>query len=81
MVVIKDIECVIYYYKVLIDFVVKLKLFYKVFIVFFGEKEMNGVIYIEVGLNGFVEMEIVEKFDVDENCILVVVNKYFIGFD
>ena len=81
MVVTKDIECAIHYYKALTDLVVKLKLPYKVLIAFSGEKEMNGVTYTEAGLNGFAETETAEKFDADENRILVVANKYLTGFD
>ena len=81
MVVTKDIECAIHYYKALTDLVVKLKLPYKVFIAFSGEKEVNGVTYTEAGLNGFAETETAERFESDENRILVVANKYLTGFD
>ena len=81
MVVTKDIECAIHYYKALTDLVVKLKLPYKVLIAFSGEKEVNGVTYTEAGLNGFAETETAERFESDENRILVVANKYLTGFD
>ena len=81
MVVTKDIECAIHYYKALTDLVVKMKLPYKVLIAFSGEKEVDGVSYTEAGLNGFAETETAERFEADENRILVVANKYLTGFD
>lgn len=81
MVVTKDIECAIHYYKALADLIVKLKLPYKVLIAFSGEKEVGGVTYTEAGLNGFAETETAERFEADENRILVVANKYLTGFD
>lgn len=81
MVVTKDIECAIHYYKALTDFVTRLKLPYKVLIAFSGEKEIDGTIYTEAGLNGFAETETAERFEADESRILVVANKYLTGFD
>lgn len=81
MVVTKDIECAIHYYKALTDLVAKLKLPYKIIIAFSGEKEVNEITYTESGMNGFAETDTAEKFESDENRILVVANKYLTGFD
>lgn len=54
---------------------------FKVVIVFFGKKKVDGVEYIEAFMNGFFDKDIKDKFDEDDYCILVVANKYLIGFD
>ena len=50
-------------------------------IAFSGEKEVDGATYTEESLNGFNDAKTKEKFDLDENRILVVANKYLTGFD
>lgn len=41
---------------------------FKVVIVFFGLKEVDGIEYIEVDINGFLEGDIKDYFDVNYKC-------------
>lgn len=54
---------------------------FKIMIAFSGEKEVDGVTYTEDLLNGVSESKTKETFDLDENRILIVANKYLTGFD
>ena len=42
---------------------------------------MDGVEYSEAGLNRFPDSRTPEKFEKDNNRILVVSNKFIVGFD
>lgn len=81
MVVTKDIECAIRYYLALKKLAQERNLPYKILVAFSGEKEVDHATYTEAELNGFPETKTAEIFDVDENKILVVANKYLTGFD
>nr|WP_290446010.1 DEAD/DEAH box helicase family protein [Acinetobacter lwoffii] len=54
---------------------------FNIMIAFSGEKEVDGQTYTEESLNGFSESKTKDHFDLDENRILVVANKYLTGFD
>lgn len=81
LVVTFDIECAILYYKAICGIIEKKKLPYKALIAFSGEKTLAGKAYTEAGMNGFPDNETAEKFDKQDNRILVVANKYITGFD
>ncbi|MCI6336805.1 MAG: type I restriction endonuclease [Prevotella sp.] len=81
MVVTKDIECAIRYYYALTKLKKEMALPYNILIAFSGEKTVDNVSYSETGINGFPENQTAEKFEADENRILVVANKYLTGFD
>lgn len=81
MVVTKDIECAILYYKALTDLAEKKRLPFKILIAFSGVKTIKGVEYTEAGLNGFPDSETAKHFESDDYKILVVANKYLTGFD
>lgn len=81
MVVTKDIECAIRYYMALNEIKAEHRMPYGILIAFSGEKDVDGVKYTEASLNGFPDNKTPEKFDKDENRILVVANKYLTGFD
>ena len=53
---------------------------FNIMIAFSGEKEVDGQTYTEESLNGFSESKTKDHFDLDENRILVVANKYLTGF-
>ena len=56
---------------------------FKALVAFTGEVKDpdNGERYTEPGMNGFSEDKLPEKFDLDENRLLIVANKYQTGFD
>lgn len=81
MVVTKDIECAITYYEALREIAREKKLPYGILIAFSGSKTIKGREYTEAELNGFPESKTAENFELDENRILVVANKYLTGFD
>ena len=81
MVVTKDIECAITYYEALREIAHEKKLPYGILIAFSGSKTIKGREYTEADLNGFPESKTAENFELDENRILVVANKYLTGFD
>lgn len=54
---------------------------FKIMIAFSGEKEVDGITYTEDLLNGVSESKTKDTFDLDENRILIVANKYLTGFD
>lgn len=54
---------------------------FKIMIAFSGEKEVDGITYTEDLLNGVSESKTKDNFDLDENRILIVANKYLTGFD
>jgi len=81
MIVTQNIEAAIRYYKAVQAELAKRGDPFKVLIAFSGEKEVDGIKYTEADLNGFHEDKTREKFDLDENRLLVVANKYLTGFD
>ncbi len=81
MVITQSIESAINYYKALKAILKDKGSPFKIAIAFSGEKELKGIKYSEVGLNGFSEKETSTKFNEDEYRILVVANKYLTGFD
>ena len=81
LVVTKDIECAIKYWTAICKIIEEKRLPYKALIAFSGEKTIAGKSYTEAGLNGFSDSETDQRFDLDENRILVVANKYITGFD
>lgn len=81
MIVTQNIEAAIRYYKAVRAELAKRGDPFKVLIAFSGEKEVDGIKYTEADLNGFHEDKTREKFDLDENRLLVVANKYLTGFD
>ncbi len=50
-------------------------------VAFSGKVAMKGESFSEPGMNGFPEKELPERFDMDENNVLIVANKYQTGFD
>ena len=42
---------------------------------------MQGETFTEPGINGFSEASLPDNFDLDENNVLIVANKYQTGFD
>lgn len=81
MVVTKDIECAILYYKALCGIADKKKIPFKILIAFSGTKTVNGREYTEAEMNGFPDTKTAENFESDDYRILVVANKYLTGFD
>lgn len=81
MVVTKDIECAILYYKALCEIADKKKMPFKILIAFSGTKAVNGREYTEAEMNGFPDTKTAENFESDDYRILVVANKYLTGFD
>lgn len=81
LVVTKDIECAIEYYKALCDIKERMKLPYNILIAFSGTKTIAGKEYSEALMNGFPDSKTADEFEKDENRILVVANKYITGFD
>ena len=81
MVVTRDIECAIRYYKAISEIVAQKNLPYKPIIAFSGEKIVDGITYTEAGMNGFPDNQTPEKLDSADYQILVVANKYLTGFD
>lgn len=81
LVVTKDIECAITYYKALTQLVEEKKIPFKVLIAFSGTKSIHGIEYTEAGMNGFPDSKTAEMFEQDEYRLLVVANKYITGFD
>ena len=81
LVVTKDIECAIQYYKALCEIKDRNRLPYNILIAFSGTKTISGKDYTEASMNGFPDSDTAKEFDKDENRILVVANKYITGFD
>ena len=52
-----------------------------VLVAFSGKVNDDGDEVTEVGLNGFPEKELPDRFDTDENHVLIVAEKYQTGFD
>ena len=81
MVVTQSITSAIKYYKALNRILDDKGKPFKIAIAFSGTKELDGIEYTEVEMNGFPEKETREKFDQDDYRLLVVANKYLTGFD
>jgi len=81
MVVTQSIESAIRYYQALKLILTEYDNPFKIVIAFSGKKLVDGIEYTEASLNGFPDSETKDQFDLDENRILVVANKYLTGFD
>ncbi|MBO6508190.1 MAG: type I restriction endonuclease subunit R [Roseibium sp.] len=81
MVVTQNIETAIRYHKAITRLLDERGKPFKALIAFSGEKEVDGITYTEAGINGFADTETKDRFDEDENRLLVVANKYLTGFD
>lgn len=81
MVVTKDIECAVRYFKTLQQLAQERKVGFKLAVAFTGEKTVDGIECSEKKLNGFEGVDITKNFATDEYRILVVANKYLTGFD
>ncbi len=81
MVVTQSIESAIRYYQALKLILTEYDNPFKIVIAFSGKKLVDGIEYTEASLNGFPDSETKDKFDEDDNRILVVANKYLTGFD
>ncbi|MEQ8714776.1 MAG: DEAD/DEAH box helicase family protein [Cyclobacteriaceae bacterium] len=81
MVVTQNIESAVHYYLAINRILKDRGNPFKIAIAFSGKKLVDGVEYTEGGLNGFAEKDTRDKFDEDEYRLLVVANKYLIGFD
>lgn len=81
MIVTQNIEAAIRYYKAVMKLLADRGSPFKALIAFSGEKLVDGVTYTEVEMNGFPETDTRDRFDDDENRLLIVANKYLTGFD
>ncbi|WP_313492331.1 type I restriction endonuclease subunit R [Sphingobacterium multivorum] len=81
MVVTQSIESAIRYYQALKLILTEYDNPFNIVIAFSGKKLVDGIEYTEASLNGFPDSETKDKFDEDDNRILVVANKYLTGFD
>jgi len=81
MVVTRNIESSIRYFLVIRKSLNTTGSRYKAVVAFTGKKLVDGVEYTEDSLNGFTGNDIAKKFKDDEYRILVVANKFLMGFD
>jgi type I restriction enzyme R subunit len=81
MVVTRNIESAIHYFKAIRKILEEEKATFKAMIAFSGKKEVKGIEYTEDSLNYFPSKDIEENFDSEDYKILVVANKYLTGFD
>ena len=81
MVVTRDIESAIRYYKALEAKLEERGKPFEILVAFSGKKTIDGIEYSEEILNGFPGKDIAEKFDEDTYRLLVVANKFTTGFD
>ncbi len=81
MIVTQNIESAIRYYKAVSKLLADRGNPFKAVIAFSGEKKVDGVSYSEAEMNGFSEADTRDQIDKDEYRLLVVANKYLIGFD
>ncbi len=81
MIATQNIESAILYYQALQQKLDEKGNPFKILIAFSGKKTVKGIEYTEESINGFSGSEISEKFDEDENRLLVVANKFLTGFD
>ena len=81
MVVTSNIVTAVRYYLAIKKIVANKGNPFKIAIAFSGSKNVDGIDYTEVNLNGFAEKDTRHKFNEDDYRILVVANKYLTGFD
>lgn len=81
MVVTQSIESAIRYYQALKQVLAEYDNPFTILIAFSGKKTVDGIEHTEASLNGFPDSDTNEQFDLDDNRILVVANKYLTGFD
>ncbi|MCY4302170.1 MAG: DEAD/DEAH box helicase family protein [Aestuariivita sp.] len=81
MVVTRNIESAIWYFLAIRASLKSTGNRYKAVVAFTGKKLVDGVEYTEDILNGFSGNDIAKKFKDDEYRILVVANKFLMGFD
>ncbi len=81
MVVTRNIETAIRYFRQIQDLLADRRAGFKAMLAFSGKKTLDGVEYTEDAINGFPAKEIEERFDGDDYRLLVVANKYLMGFD
>jgi len=81
MVITQNIEAAIRYYRAITRLLDERGKPFKALIAFSGDKEVDGIDYSEVGMNGFAENKTRDFFDEDEYRLLIVANKYLTGFD
>ncbi len=81
MVVTRNIESAIQYFLAIRESLKATGNRYKAVVAFTGTKSVDGVEYTEDRLNGFSGNEIAKKFKDDAYRILVVANKFLMGFD
>lgn len=81
MVITQNIEAAIRYYRAITRLLDECGKPFKALIAFSGDKEVDGIEYSEVGMNGFAENKTRDFFDEDEYRLLIVANKYLTGFD
>lgn len=81
MVVTQNIETAIRYYNAIKRILAHQGNPFKVLVAFSGAKEVDGIKYTEADVNGFAETNTRDQFKTDEYRLLVVANKYLMGFD
>jgi type I restriction enzyme R subunit len=81
IVITQNIETAIRYYQAITRLLDQRGKPFKVLIAFSGDKEVDGIVYTEDGINGFAENKTRDVFDEDEYRLLIVANKYLTGFD
>ncbi len=81
MVVTQNIETAIRYYQAIARLLDARGRPFKLLIAFSGSKLVDGIEYTEAGINGFPEGDTRDYFSRDEYRLLVVANKYLVGFD
>jgi len=81
LVVTQNIETAIRYYQAINRLLEARGKPFKALIAFSGDKLVDGIDYSEAGMNGFPEAETRDWFAKDDYRLLVVANKYLVGFD
>ena len=81
MVVTADIQTAILYHKAIIKKLHAIGDPFGAIVAFSGKKELDGIEYTEDSINKFDSKDIASKFDSDQSRLLVVANKFLIGFD
>jgi type I restriction enzyme, R subunit len=81
MVVTRNIETTIRYFFAICELLRQANAPFKAIIAFSGKKIVDGIEYTEDIINGFPSKDISDEFKKDDYKILVVANKFLIGFD
>ncbi|HFG2301626.1 type I restriction endonuclease subunit R [Clostridioides difficile] len=81
MIITQSILRAIEYYHIVSTLLKNSNTGYEALIAFSGEKEYKGKVVTEASLNGFSDKETPEKFKQDKYKILIVADKYQIGYD